>query len=98
MSAAKVREGTRQTGNINEQLVHSGPCILYGIYPELTTTGTITVRDGAAADASGTTQHVCAIGLTQTGKDFGGIRFNKGLTVQLSVGTDISMIVWEALP
>lgn len=102
MSAAKVIEGTRTGAVITEQLIHSGACILYGITPELVTTGTITIRDGAAADGSGTIMHVCAIGLPQAGKQFSGgaagIRFNKGLTVQLSVATDLSMIVWEAAP
>lgn len=97
MSAVKIKEGTRTPASTAEQVIHAGPCVLYGILPELTTTGTITVRDSATAAAAGTV-HVCAIGLTQAGKDFGGIRFNAGLTIQLSVATDLSMIVWEAAP
>lgn len=98
MAAVKTLEQTRLTAVTTEVLIHAGPCVLYGILPELTTTGTITVRDGALADGSGTTMSVSAIGLTQAGKYFGGVRFNKGLTVQLSVATDLSTIVWEAAP
>lgn len=97
MSAVKVKEGSRTAGDTNEHMIHVGPCVLYGIFPELTTTGTITVRDTASVAGAGTV-HVCAIGLTQAGKDFGGIRFNAGLSIQLSVNTDLSMIVWEAAP
>ena len=96
MSAAKIKEGSRTVGDTVENIICAAPCILYGIYPELTTTGTITVRDSATA-AGVTAKHVCAIGLTQVGKTFDGIRMQKGLTVQLSVGTDLSMIVREAL-
>lgn len=97
MSAVKVLEGTRTTADTAENVIHTGPCVLYGVYPELTTTGTITIRDSATAAGTGT-KHVCAIGLLQAGKNFGGgVRFAKGLTVQLSVNTDLSLIVWEAL-
>lgn len=89
--------GTRTTGDTNEHMIHTGPCVLYGIYPELTTTGTITVRDTATVAGAGTV-HVCAIGLLQAGKTFGGIFFAKGLSIHLSVATDLSMIVWEAIP
>lgn len=88
--------GTRTPGAVTEFLVHSGPCVLYGIYPELTTTGTITLRNGAATGGSDV-RHVAAIGLTQAGKQFDGILFEKGLTIQLSVATDLTMVVWEAL-
>lgn len=89
------KNGTRLAAVTTEQLIYSGRCLLYAILPELTTTGTITVRDGAAADASGSVDHVAAIGLTQLGKDFKGYLLEKGLTVQLSVATDLSLIVWE---
>jgi hypothetical protein len=90
--------GTRTPAATSESLIHTGPCVLYGIYPELTTTGTITVRDSATAAGAGTV-HVCAIGLLQAGKTFAeGFFFAKGLTIQLSVATDLSMIVWEAVP
>lgn len=97
MSAVKIKEGTRTPGDTVENIVHVGPCVLYGILPELTTTGTITIRDSATA-AAVAAKHICAIGLTQIGKDFGGVRFNAGLTVQLSVASDLSLIVWEAAP
>lgn len=88
---------TRTANSTAEQLIKAGPCILYGIYPELTTTGTITIRDGGVADASGTIDHVAAIGLTQAGKSFGtfGVYMEKGITVQQSVGTDQMAVVWE---
>lgn len=92
------KNGTRTAAVTTEQLIFAGKCVLYGIYPELTTTGTITIRDGAVADASGVIDHVAAIGLTQTGKAFEGILMEKGLTIQQSVGTDQMMVVWEPYP
>lgn len=88
---------TRLANSTGEQLIRTKSGVLWAILPELTTTGTITVRDGAAADASGTIIHVCAIGLTQAGKTFWGFQFLKGLTIQLSVGTDQCAIIWEAI-
>lgn len=90
---------TRLAGNTNEQVISNKRCRLYGIYPELTTTGTITVRNQAtAAGGSGNIKHVTAIGLLQAGKTFGpGAVFENGLTVQLSVSTDLSAIVWEPM-
>lgn len=99
MPIASAGQGFRTPASTAEQLVHAGPCIVYGISPDLTTTGTITIRDGAAADASGAVLSVSAIGLTQAGKQFGqakGVLCQKGLTVQLSVATDLSLISWEA--
>ena len=54
--------------------------------------------DMAAANGAGDTMSVSAIGLTQIGKDFQGVFFSKGLTVQLSVATDLSTIVWTPYP
>lgn len=88
---------TRTPAATTETLIYSGRCVLYGVYPELTTTGTITFRNTAAA-SGGTVAHVCAIGLPQAGKAFEGVLFDNGLTVQLSVNTDLSMIVWEPYP
>lgn len=93
---AKPKEAYLTTGDTNEQLIHAGPCLVHGIYPQLTTTGTITLRNTATA-AGGAAKSVSAIGLTQAGKTFGGVRYDTGLTVQLSVGTDLCTIVWEAL-
>jgi hypothetical protein len=97
ITTATPGQGFRPGAVTTEQLVFAGPCVLYGLFPELTTTGTLTVRDGAAADGSGTTRHVCAIGLTQAGKGFGpkGVFFTKGLTIQMSVGTDITLVQFE---
>lgn len=97
ITSATPASGTRTANSTGEQLIYSGPCVLYGLYPELTTTGTLTVRDGAAADASGATKHVCAIGLTQAGKSFGpkGVFFQKGITIQQSVGTDLTLVQFE---
>ena len=85
----------RSANTTNEQLVVAGRVRVWCLLPELTTTGTITLRDGALADGNGTIKHVAAIGLTQQGKDFEGAVFLNGLTVQQSVGTDQSCIVYE---
>lgn len=95
-----IANGTRTTGDTAEHMIFTGRGVLYGIYPELTTTGTITVRDTATVAGAGTV-HVCAIGLTQAGKSFGdqrGIQFQSGCSVQLSVATDLSWIKWQPLP
>lgn len=98
MATPNGKAGTRTTGDTNENVIHAGRCVLYGVYPELTTTGTITLRNAAAAGAGApAVKHVAAIGLTQQGKQFDGVLFENGLTVQLSVATDLSLIVWEAL-
>lgn len=92
------KNGSRTPGDTNENVIYAGRCKVLGVYPELTTTGTITLRNQAtAAGGSGTIKHVCAIGLLQAGKTLGpdGVLFDAGLTVQLSVGTDLSLIVWE---
>ena len=85
--------------NTNEQLVITGPVVLYGIYPTPNTTaGAVTIRDGAAADASGDTVQVCALGLPAAGKTFGpkGILLKKGLTIQHGTGADTCLVVYEA--
>lgn len=92
--------GTRTTGDTAEHMIFTGRGVLFGIYPELTTTGTITIRDTAAVVA-GAAMHVCAIGLTQAGKTFGdqrGILFQNGCSIQLSVATDLSLIKWLPTP
>lgn len=88
----------RTPASTNEALIRTGRCVVYLVVPELTTTGTITLRDGATADGNGTIKHVCAVGLTQSGKSLGGVLFEKGLTVQLSQASDLSAIVWEPVP
>jgi hypothetical protein len=101
---------TRITGDTLEHIIgaavsegdaggaSTGRIILYAIIPELTTTGTVTLRDAAATGGSNVI-HVAAIGLTQAGKLFyAGAQFVNGLTVQLSVGTDAISVIWEAVP
>ena len=90
---------SRVTGDTAEHLLCSTRCSLLGIYPDNTTTGSVTVRDGRAADASGTTVSVSATGLTQLGKTFGtyGIQLS-GLTVQLGAGADAVIVAWMPLP
>jgi hypothetical protein len=86
----------RTAANTTENVICSSRCRVFGVYPELTTTGTITLRNTATA-VGATAKHICAIGLLQAGKTFGphGAVFESGLTVQLSVGTDLSLIVFE---
>ena len=86
----------RTAADTNEHVICAGPCKLYAILPELLTTGTITVRDSLTA-AGGTATRVGAIGLSQAGLDFQGATFLKGLTVQLSVSTDLSSIIFEKI-
>lgn len=86
----------RTAGDTSEHVICAKACVLYSIRPELTTTGTITVR-GAAATGGSNVRAVCAIGLTQAGKSFDGALFPDGLTVQLSVNTDLSAIIYETL-
>lgn len=85
-------------GDTAEHIISARAGWLYGVWPNLTTTGTITFRNAATA-AGGTAFIVCAIGLTQAGKNFGplGVFFDTGITVQLSVASDLSMIVYEPL-
>lgn len=87
----------RHTGTATETVISTVPCIVYGIIPEATTTGTITLRDSATA-AGSAAKHIAAIGLTQAGKEFGaaGVFFANGLTVQNSVAGDASAIIWAA--
>lgn len=91
-----MRSAVRTAAATTEQVISTKPCWVYGLAPELTTTGTLTLRnDNAANGAAGAIVHVCAIGLTQAGKDLYGAFFNKGLTVQCSVSTDRTLVVYE---
>lgn len=88
----------RTPGDTAEHVVCAKPCWVYGLSPDLTTTGTITLRNAAATGGSAVMQ-VSAIGLTQAGKAYAGGQgtfFDTGLTVQLSVATDLSLISYEA--
>lgn len=91
--------GTRTTGDTAEHVIFTGAGVLFSITPELTTTGTITIRDAAATGGSNVV-HVCAIGLTQAGKVFGprGMAFQAGCTVQLSAAGDLSWLSWTKAP
>jgi hypothetical protein len=84
----------RTANSTAEQVVVAGRVRLHAVRPELTTTGTLTLRDSATA-AAGTPVHVAAIGVTQAGKDFHGAVFNNGITLQQSVGTDQCLVVFE---
>lgn len=90
-------QGFRTAGNTGEQVVCDGPCKVHGVRPELTTTGTISLRNTKTA-AAGTVVSLSAIGLTQAGKDFNGMVFDTGLTVQLSVASDLSTLIFERIP
>lgn len=83
---------TRTANATSEQVICTVRAYLWLVVPELTTTGTLTIRNGAGGD----TKHVAAIGLGQAGKMFGGALFEKGITIQQSVGTDQCAIIWEA--
>lgn len=90
--------GTRSVGDTADNVIHTGRCLLHGVYPELASlAGTVTIRNGAAA--GGTIVHLAAIGVLAAGKSFGGVLFDKGLTVQLSAGSasERALIVWEAV-
>ncbi|HYF28591.1 MAG TPA: hypothetical protein VD931_22820 [Baekduia sp.] len=85
----------RTAGNTDEQVVCTRRCLVYSITPELTTTGTVTLRDDATAGGSNI-KHVSAIGLTQAGKTFPrGVLFERGVTVKLSAATDLTLITFE---
>ena len=77
----------------NEQVVYAGRCRLWAVRPNLTWTGTLTLRKGAAGGSD--VFSVSAIGLTQAGKDFDGVVLESGFTAQLSVATDLGLIVFE---
>lgn len=85
-----IRMSTNDTA---ELVVYAGRCRLVAIVPELTTTGTLTFRQGATGGSD--VKHVCAIGLTQQGKEVEGAVFPGGITLQRSVGTDIVGVVVE---
>lgn len=98
VAIANAAQYFRTPAVLTEQVIHAGPCILYGIAPDVVTTGTITIRDSATA-AAAAPMSISAIGLPQVGKQFGqykGVLMLNGITVQLSVATDLAVIQWEA--
>ena len=95
MSLTPPFNQTRVTG-ATEVLVASGRCALIGIFPENTTTGTVTIRDDSHIAGGTTPVRTSAIGLTQQGTyfcDFG-FRMNSGITIALSAGSDAVTVVW----
>jgi len=95
MSAVSHKNYTRLAGVTTDQLIHSGPTILYGIYPEVVTTGTVEIHDHPST--SDNLIHNMAIGCLTAGKTFGpnGIILGSGLVIDLSAATDICLVVWE---
>lgn len=87
----------RTAGDTNEHVVHEGRCRVHGIFPEVVTAGTITLRNAATTGGSAILVK-CAAALPQAGKKTQGVLFDTGLTVQLSNAADLSAIVWEAVP
>lgn len=85
----------RTAGDTSEHVVCAKRCRLLAVIPDLTTTGTVTLRNAATTGGSNVVS-VSAIGLLQQGKHFDGATLDSGLTVQLSVGTDLCTIVYEA--
>lgn len=77
---------TRKVGDTAEQLF--GSCELGGYIPDVTTTGTITFKNGTV------TVLVVALGVPRgTLIDFRGAFFDKGLGITLSAGTDIGVVL-----
>lgn len=97
MNTRPYANKTLLAGTTDDQVIFAGPCVLYGIYPSLTTTGTIEIHDDA--DSSDNLVMTCAIGLTQAGKTFGpkGIYMEFGIVIDCSVNTDLGLVVWEPL-
>jgi len=96
MNTNSYANKTRSAAVNTDQVIFAGRCVLYGLYPELTTTGTITITDHASATGTGDI-HVTAIGLLQAGKTFGpkGVIMQKGIVIKQSVGSDQNLVVWE---
>jgi hypothetical protein len=53
---------------------------------------------GAATTGNANLKHLIAIGLPAAGKDFRGVLFDKGLTLQQSVEADRSLVIIEVKP
>lgn len=66
---------------------------LIKLIPQGTTTGTVTVRE-ASAIGGGSAARWTNAAATTTDFGYDGVSFAGGLTVQLSVGTDVWGIVW----
>lgn len=81
-------------GDTSEHLVTDKRCRLLSVRPNLTTTGTVTLRQGPVTGGSSVFS-LNAIGLLQAGKSYDGMVLPNGFTVQLSVATDLCTIVYE---
>lgn len=69
-----------------EVLISATPARIAGIFPELTTTGTVTVRNARVLGSTGAPMHRAAVGLLASGKQFNayGVALGSGLAVRLS--------------
>jgi hypothetical protein len=87
--------------NVTEVLIAPSNARLIKIIPQspATLTSTITIREGAVADASGTLRFTAPVGVTTNAPlEFGadGIAFNGGLTVKLSANESV-LVIWGLL-
>lgn len=97
MNTNSYANKTPLAGTTDDQVIFAGKCVLYGIYPQLTTTGTIEIHDHATT--SDNLVHKQAIGLTMPGVTFGpkGMFMANGIVIDLSAATDLAVVVWEPL-
>ena len=80
-----------------ELLITPSNARLVKIVNQNATTGTVTIREAAAIGGGSTAKFtISAADLTAGGKDFSanGVRFQGGLTIQLSVAGDQIGIIW----
>ena len=76
-----------------EMLIAPSNARLIAVVPQGTASGTVTVREASAIGSGGTARWVAPA----AGNNFGtayGVKFQAGLTVQLSNGADTFGIVW----
>lgn len=87
----------RHTGTTDETVISTDRSRVIAIVPEGTTAGTVTLRnDNAANGDADAIKHIAAASLPQSGKQFSqrGVKFDTGITVQLSNAADVVLIVW----
>lgn len=86
MSTIKPYSPLPKVGDTNEQ--DFGSVEFAGYIPNVTTTGTITIKNGT------TTVLIAAAGVPRGQLiDFRGAFFDKGLKITLSVGTDLGVVL-----
>lgn len=97
MNTNSYANKTRLAGTTDDQVIYAGRCVLYGIYPELVTTGVVEIHDHATT--SDALIHTIAIGCLTAGKTFGpkGVIMNAGIVIDLTAATDLCLVVWEPL-